>query len=87
MTFPKSKPKEKVNLNIKNLDIDLFRNELKSELENIDLKYESFEDTFTTILYKLAPMKKNILRANKKPYVTKAMPKATMKLSHFATKY
>ena len=87
MTFPKSKPKEKLYRAIKNCDRDLFRNELKSELEKIDSKYESFEDTFTTLLDKHAPMKKKILRANEKPYVTKAMRKAIMKRSELATKY
>ena len=32
-------------------------------------------------------MKKKILRANEKPYVTKAMRKAIMKRSELATKY
>ena len=87
MTFPKSKPKEKLYRDMKNFDRDLYRAELKSELEKIDSKYESFEDTFTALLDIHAPMKKKILRANEKPYVTKAMRKAIMKRSELATKY
>ena len=39
------------------------------------------------MLDKHAPMKKKTLRANEKPYVTKAMRKVIMKRSELATKY
>ena len=49
--------------------------------------YETFEDTFLSTLNKYVPLKKKVLRANHKPYVTKAMRKAIMKRSELVTKY
>ena len=87
MSFAKSKPIERVYRDMKNFDRRSFRNDLKAELEKIDSNYDTFENTFTSVLDKHAPLKKKLLRANEKPYVTKNMRKAIMKRSELATKY
>ena len=87
MSFSKSKPIERTYREMKHFDREAFRYELISELYKIDTDYNSFEDTFNAVLNKHAPIKTKLLRANHKPYVTKAMRKAIMKRSELATKY
>ena len=87
MACPKNKPIEKVYRDMKQFDRDAFRDDLWSKIGKLDEDYESFEDTFLSTLNKYAPIKKKILRANHKPYVTKAMRKAIMKRSELVTKY
>ena len=54
----------------------------------VDLSnFQSFEDIFEKVLNRHALEKKKVLRANGKPYVTKAIRKAIMKRSELATKY
>ena len=72
---------------MKKCDRDAFRNNLWSEIGKLDEDFESFEDTFLSTLNKYAPLKKKILRANHKQYVTKAIRKAMMKRSELVTKY
>ena len=57
-----------------------------AKLLNTEKTYLNFETTFKSVLDKHAPEKKKTLRANSKPYVTKAMRKAIMKRSELATK-
>ena len=45
-------------------------------------KYSDFENIFTNILEKHAPLKTKFLRANNKPHVTKELRKAIMKRTH-----
>ena len=87
LTFSKNKPIERVYRDMKKFNRESFRNELTTELSKLDSEYESFEDTFMSVLNKHAPLKKKLLRGNEKPYVTKAMRKAIMKRSELATKY
>ena len=87
MACPKNKPIEKVYRDMKKFDRDAFRDDLWSKIGKLDEDYESFEDTFLSTLNKYAPLKKKILRANHKPYVTKEMRKAIMKRSELVTKY
>ena len=49
--------------------------------------YYHFEITFLEVLEKHAPMKKKVLRANDKPYMTKALRKAIMRRSTLKSKY
>ena len=54
----------------------------------VDLSnFQSFEDIFEKVLNRHALEKKKVLRANGKPFVTKAIRKAIMKRSELATKY
>ena len=41
--------------------------------------YSSFENVFIDVLNRHAPTKKNVVRANHVPYVTRALRKAIMK--------
>ena len=70
MSFAKSKPIERVSRDMKNFDRQSFRNDLKAELEKIDSNYESFENIFTSVLDRHAQLKKRLVRANEKLYVT-----------------
>ena len=57
---------------------------LQTQLVN---DYSKFEEIFLEVLSKHAPSKKKILRANDKPYMTKALRKAIMKRSALENKY
>ena len=60
---------------------------LLKEGANSRLKYKHFEEIVETDLDKHAPKKKKMVRANNKPYVTKATRKAIMKPSELAKKF
>ena len=67
---------------------DIFRQELCTSLSSeAVLDYTSFEEDFLGVLNKHAPLKKEILRANHGPYVTKALRKAIMKRSYLEKLY
>ena len=85
-TFPKCPPKVKTYRDMKSFDKASFKEDLKAKLQNIEKTYLNFETTFKSVLDKHAPEKKKTLRANSKPYVTKAMRKAIMKRSELATR-
>ena len=87
MNFSKSKPIERTYRDMKHFDREVFRSDLISEISKIGSDYNVFDDTFNKVLDKHAPIKTKLLRANHKPYVTKAMRKAIMKRSELATKY
>ena len=72
---------------MKHFDREAFRSDLISEINKIGTEYNVFDDTFNKVLDKHAPIKTKLLRANHKPYVTKAMRKAIMKRSELASKY
>ena len=72
---------------MKHFDREVFRSDLISEISKIGSDYNVFDDTFNKVLDKHAPIKTKLLRANHKPYVTKAMRKAIMKRSELASKY
>ena len=66
---------------MKKLNETVFRNDLREELGKIeasDLNYNSFETTFDKVLDKHAPIKKKYVRANDKPFMTRALRKAVM---------
>ena len=87
MNFSKSKPIERTYRDMKHFDREAFRSDLISEINKIGTDYNLFDDTFNKVLDKHAPIKTKLLRANHKPYVTKAMRKAIMKRSELASKY
>ena len=87
-TFPKVTPKQIVYRKFKNFDLDNFRNEIRTKMQSIG-KYETFEE-FLKVLNKHAPLKRNFIRANHVPYMTKNMHKAwktCMKRSQLENKY
>ena len=84
--FPKAKPKVIQYRDYKNFVLGNFREELRSKIQNVD-NYSTFEDIFLDVLSKHAPIKKKILRANDKPYMTKALRKAIMRRSALENKY
>ena len=49
--------------------------------------YSKFEEIFQEVLSKHVPSKKKILRANDKPFMTKALRKAIKKRSTLENKY
>ena len=86
-TFPKAKPKVIQYRDYKHFVIGNFRLELRFKLRNeIVENYGKFEDIFLGILGKHAPLKKKVLRANEKPYMTKTL-KAIMRRSALQNKY
>ena len=74
-TFPKVTPKQIVHRKFKNFDLNNFKNEIRTKMQSID-KYETFEEEFLKVLNKHAPLKRNFIRANHVPYMTKNMHKA-----------
>ena len=87
-TFPKVQPKVICYRDYKNFDLSTFRVELREELRKTEVGgYLLFEVTFLKVLEKHAPMRKKILRANDKPFMTKVLRKAIMRRSTLRNKY
>ena len=85
---PKAKPQILYYRDYKNFDIYNFRTDLRNQLSKISEKdYLHFEVTFLKVLEQHAPMKMKVLRANNKPYMTKALRKAIMKRSTLKNKF
>lgn len=91
-TFPKAKPKVIYYRQYKKFVLGDFRMALKTRLENttdcniIDT-YSKFEEAFLETINKHAPLKKKTLRANEKPFMTKALRKAIMRRSALQNRY
>ena len=89
-TFPKQGPIVINYRNYKKYDENVFKSDLRQELQKIDpsnLNYSSFETAFDRVLDKHAPVKKKYVRANDKPFMTRALRKATMLRSMLRNKY
>ena len=89
-TFPKQGPTVINYRNYKKYNENVFKNDLQQELQRIDpsdLNYSSFETAFDKVLDKHAPIKKKYVRANDKPFMTRALRKATMLRSRLRNKY
>ena len=87
-TFPKAEPQILYYRDYRNFDLYKFRADLREQLNRTSEKnYMHFEITFLKVLEQHAPMKKKVLRANNKPYMTKALRKAIMRRSTLKTKY
>ena len=83
--FPKAKRKEIIYRNYKTFDLNIFKNDLRKNIESVD-NYEVFETEFLNILNNHAPQKKKVIRANHVPYMTKPLRKAIMKRSQLENK-
>ena len=86
-TFPKAQPKIIYYRDYKHFDLVKFRTELREELRKSDHGYFQFEMIFLRVLEKYAPMKKKVLRANDKPYMTKVLRQAIMRRSSLRNRY
>ena len=89
-TFPKQGPTVINYRNYKKYDENVSKSDLRQELQKIDpsdLNYSSFETAFDRILDQHAPIKKKYVRANDKPFMTRALRKATMLRSRLRNKY
>ena len=87
-TFGKQKSNIKYYRDWKRFDNAVFRTELRESLGKVEVQdYQSFEQTFLSLLNLHAPIKSKKQRANHKSYMTKALRKAIMKRSELATKY
>ena len=87
-TFPKAQPKIVYYRDYKNFDLYKFRSDLREQLcKTAEKDYFHFELTFLRVLELHAPMKKKVLRANDKPYMTKVLRKAIMRRSELKGKY
>ena len=87
-TFPKAKPKVIQYRDYKSFVPKDFSFELKKKLQNQVVEdYAKFEEIFLESLEKHAPLKKKILRANEKPYMTKTLRKAIMRRSALQNRY
>ena len=80
-TFQKLAPKVVKYRKYKNFDINVFKNELSHYLHYNIVDYGHFEEIFTSILEKHAPMKTKFLRGNNQPHLSKTLRKAIMKRS------
>ena len=85
-TFPKAPPKVINYRDYKRFNVHAFRGELKSLLSTAS-NYAKFEELFLKTLDKHAPVKKKVVRANDKPYMTKTLRKAIMVRSSLKNKY
>lgn len=86
-TFPKVKPKLVSYRNFSKYEAHEFEDNLRANLESNCCKtYDSFENIFLRTLDNHAPIKKKLIRANHKPYVTKKMRKAIMLRSQLQNK-
>ena len=88
-TFPKAKPKVVQYRDYKNFNLQNFRQELREGLAHGRFinTYDTFEDIFMLTLNKHAPQKSKVLRANDKPFMTKALRKAIMRRSALKNKF
>ena len=86
----KKGPTEISQRSYKNFDLNIFRTELKQNLEKFKtgiMTYDDFKEIFMKILDSHAPMKERIVRANNQPFVTKKLRKAIMARSRLKNKY
>ena len=80
-SFDKQKPNVVNYRDYKIFRAETFRQELQTELADLDVEcliYASFQDTFLRVLDKHAPMKKRYIRANDSPFMNRTLRKAFM---------
>ena len=85
-TFPKAQPKVLHYRDYRNFNTHTFRGELKAQVSDIS-NYSDFEEIFLKVLDKHAPVKKKVVRANDKPFMTKALSRAIMRRSSLRNKF
>ena len=71
--------KTKLYRDYNSFNINLFKEDLDKSLKsNNTVNFSDFQNIFTTVLHKHAPIKKKILRFNNSPFMSKALRKAIM---------
>ena len=75
-TFIKSKTKEIFYRDYRNFNDENFQDELKLAIDVGINSYIDFKNRFLKVLNNNAPMKRKVLRANQKDYITKNFQKA-----------
>ena len=88
--FRKKDPKIVNYRSYKKFNENLFRDELKNTLLNIDnanMNYDEFKDIFMKILNKYAPRKKKCIRGNNAPFMNKTLCKAFMHRSKLKNRF
>ena len=84
----KGNAKTKLYRDYNSFDIKLFKEDLDKNLKsNNTVNFSDFQNTFTTVLHKHAPIKKKILRFNNNPFMSKALRKAIMHRSKLKNIY
>ena len=89
-SFDKEKPNVVNYRDYKNLREETFRQELQTELADLEVQlmtYASFQDTFLRVLDKHAPMKKRYIRANDSPFMNRTLRKAFMLRTRLKNRY
>ena len=89
-TFPKQGSTVINYRNYKKYNENVFKIDLQQELQRIDpsdLNNSSFETAVDRVLDKHAPIKEKYFRANDKPFMTRALRKASMLRSRIRNKY
>ena len=75
----KGNAKTKLYQDYNSFNMDQFKEDLDNSLKNNSItEYFHFQNIVLEILHKHAPIKKNILRCNDNPFMTKALRKAVM---------
>ena len=85
-TFPRASPRVNYYRDHRNFCVHAFRGDLRLRLSGAS-DYSDFEETFMKTLDEHAPIKQKVVRANDKPYMTKALRKAIMLRSSLKNKY
>ena len=88
--FTKLSPAKIKYRNYKNFNLNLFKAELKINLEvseKSEITYEKFKDTFMQSLNKHASMKEKTIRGNNAPFMNKTLSKAFMHRAKLKNKY
>ena len=81
-SFDKNKLCENLYTDYKNFNSESFNEDLQNMLFTTQIKTcKQFEDTFLSVLYMHAPLKKKLSMTNHTQYVTKVLRKATMRRS------
>ena len=86
--FSKVKAKEVSYRDFRDFKENNFNRDLQSRLSAQSVEeYASFEKFSLDVLNKRAPLKKNVVRANHTPYITKTLRKDIMKRSYLEKVY
>ena len=88
----KKSPKIITYRNYKSINTTTFKNELDTELKNINISnkhitYDLFKKCFMSIVNKHAPLKKRLIRANNAPFMDKNLSKSIMARSKLKNKF
>ena len=86
--FIKGNPKIKFYRDYEKFDLEKFRAKLFLSIDKKEVYcYSSFNETYTSLFHKYAPINKKILRYDNNSYMTKMLRKAIMLRSKLKNKY